>query len=754
MSSIPSSRPSMEQPAPQLRRPLAPLFKMSIVTGIEAAVRLHIRKGADVNAQDEKGRSPLLLAAARGHTAICRLLLDAGADPSLSDVAGLTPLQAARVNRHRDTERLLLDCLSDQTDLPEEGASAPDEPPSEPPAPVAWPEAPDDPPPARDETRSEPPEPATASEPSDEEELDLSGWETEEEPSAPEHDPRVLSAAKDIQKLITVHAPVDTDEDWSDIEVRLPELRRERRLSDPAYTAARAVIRQLISVALAQGSVPAAEFWAAATDPETGLTDEDLAARLQTVLDDLAVMIDDWVGDEHAQVVLPADEEAAGPDEALDQAFTFFEDLDPAGSDPLNLYLRDVGTGRALPADRETALFRTVEQSLHEAVRAVATCPSLLDELAAMADRVEAGQLPLRELVHFAEDDDTDADEQELDAEDADSPDSLPEAVEAADAATGNTGRDTFIRRMQAIRMLKERLTVAGPNPSTRLHEELQAEITGLDLTWKSFEHLADAANRGERNGPARDFLTAVAAARRAREQIVRAHLKLVIWQARKHNRRGLPLPDVIQEGNLGLLHALERFDYRRGNKFSSYALWWIRQAISRFVADNARTVRLPVYMFESLNKLLRTRDALLRETGREPRPDELAELLAMPLAKVNRMILLSADVVDLEDLSDAEELRNIDRPAASGRAPDPLETAISRSLRSALTQSLLHLEPRAERVLRMRMGLNLPDDHTLEEVGQQFSVTRERIRQIEAKALQKLAHPVRAKLLRDFLES
>ncbi|MEE1656761.1 sigma-70 family RNA polymerase sigma factor [Microvirga sp. CF3062] len=739
----------------QLRRRLSPLFKMSIAAGIETAVRLHIRKGTDVNAQDEKGRSPLLLAAARGHTAICRLLLDAGADPFLSDVTGQDPLKAAQANRHRDTELLLLDYLSGQKDLPEEAAVILEEPRYEPPALVIRPEASDDAASVAEEPKSEPVEPVIRSEPPvDEDELDLSGWEAEEDAPAPDHDPLVLKAARDTQTLITVHAPVDTDEDWSDIEISLPEVRKERRLQDPAYTATRSAIRFLISVGLDQGSIPVEGFWAAVTDPETGLMDEDLAARLQIVLDDLRVAVDEWVEDQHDQITPSSDggghEE---PDEILDQAFTFFEDLDPARCDPLNQYLREVGTGCALPAEKETALFLTLERSLNEANRAIASCPFLLDELVSLAAKVETGQLPLQWAVNLAGDDDPDDEGEELTAEDIDSPDVPSESSDAAKTNTGSTGRDTFIRRTQAVRTLRQRLTASRPDAFNRLQQELQAEITGLGLTWRSIEHLADAANRSGRDGAARDFLSAVARARSARERILRAHLKLVVWQARRHNRRNLPLTDVIQEGNLGLMRALELFDYRRGNKFSSYAMWWVKQAIHRFIADNAHTIRLPVHMFEAVNKLLRTRDALIKETGCEPRPDELAEILALPLAKVKRMIMLNADMVNLDDLSDAEELQKIDRQTEYRHGPPPLEIAINRSLRFVLTQMLLYLEPRAERVLRMRMGLNLPDDHTLEEVGQQFSVTRERIRQIEAKALKKLAHPVRAKLLRDFLE-
>jgi len=723
---------------------------MSIVTGIETAVRLHIRKGTDVNAQDDKGRSPLHLAAARGHTAICRLLLDAGADPFLSDATGQDPLKAAQANRHRDTELLLLDYLAGQKVMPEEAAVSLEEPCCEPPALVLRPEASDDAASVPEEPNSEPViglEPPTG-----EDEFDLSGWEADEEAPAPDHDPLVLKAAQDTQTLITLHAPVDTDEDWSDIEISLPEVRRERRLEDPAYTATRSAIRFLISEGLAQGSIPVEGFWAAVTDPETGLMDEDLAARLQTVLEDLRVAVDEWVEDQHDQITPSSSGD--GPDETLDAAFTFFEDLDPARCDPLNMYLREVGTGRALPAEKETALFQALEQSLHEAIRAIASCPFLLDELVSLTAKVETGQLPLQWAVNLAGDDEPDDEGEELTAEDFDSSDIPPEASDAAKTSTGSTGRDTFVRRMQAVRTLRQRLTAGRPDALNRLQQELQAEITGIGLTWRSLEHLADAASRGGRDGAVRDFLSAVARARSARERILRAHLKLVVWQARRHNRRSLPLTDVIQEGNLGLLRALELFDYRRGNKFSSYAMWWVKQAIHRFIADNSRTIRLPVHMFEAVNKLLRTRDALLKETGCEPRPDELAEILALPLAKVKRMIMLHADMVSLDDLSDADELQKIDRQTEYRHAPPPLEIAINRSLRSVLTQMLLDLEPRAERVLRMRTGLNLPDDHTLEEVGQQFSVTRERIRQIEAKALQKLAHPVRAKLLRDFLES
>ncbi len=311
---------------------------------------------------------------------------------------------------------------------------------------------------------------------------------------------------------------------------------------------------------------------------------------------------------------------------------------------------------------------------------------------------------------------------------------------EFLDKYIGNENNPYWLRKITRLSGW-EKFVKEEKNNIKNIMNEVRAAASNIGLTLNEFKRIVSNVQKGERESSI------------AKKEMIEANLRLVISIAKKYTNRGLQFLDLIQEGNIGLMKAVDKFEYRRGYKFSTYATWWIRQAITRSIADQARTIRIPVHMIETINKIVRTQRLLLNEIGREPTPEEISTKLNMPLEKVRKVLKIAKEPVSLETPVGDEEDSHLGDFIQDENAVIPIDAAIHSNLRQTTTKILSSLTPREERVLRMRFGIGMNSDHTLEEVGQQFSVTRERIRQIEAKALRKLKHPTRAKLLKSFLD-
>lgn len=734
-------------------KPLNHFLRMAIVAGVESAVRIHIERGDNLNARDTSGMTPLMLCAARNKPVICALLLSAGADHRLLDPSGRTALQIAIEAGSKPTAEILGAASTSIAASPPSNIALNQEL-----AELKWDcTAPstvvDSVIPAQHDVSTSPFEskvpgaqPDQASSQSstsiedlmDDGEFDLSGWEAENEPARPDSDVLVVESASAVQTAISDHKPIDSSAEWDDVDAYLPDVALPLARADDIEGRAR--LRLLLLRAIREGSVPALDVQAQSTNDDHTVNPE-AEAYLTMVINDLGAETDERfeyaATDENFEVFIDP-EETAAEEAALDDALFAIDSAASPLHEPLRIYQREFQRMRLLSAEEEVQLAKDMEAALDAALDALATWPDGIARTLAAGEDAVVGLRQLSSIWLGNEPDSAPVSGASSDVEVVTQPESEEAAdqdEEFANEKPADTGSVTFADLLRKLAAL-----VGGADGAMASSQKLRQILSDLRLNRRFLLELINAAS-GPNGCP--EFQIAMASFRKARDQMVAANLKLSFFHAKKYLRSGEPLDDLAQEGNIGLLKAVDRYDWRRGFRFSTYATWWIRQQISRYVADKVRIIRVPVHIHEKLQRTESIAKDFETATGREPTLEELAERVEIPSQKLAVLLRIAAEPVyiDEETIDDMIAIDTRDDYVS----PDPADLVEQSQLNLAvdrLISSLSTKDRKEERVLRMRFGVGVHEALTLDEIGMRFGVTRERIRQIESKAIRKLRHP------------
>lgn len=691
------------------------LLKIAVTAGVENSVRLHIDRGDDINCRDDKGFTPLMIAASRNKAAICRLLLDARADANLLDSLGRDALSIAQEAGASEAAAVIGRALVDPTHLVPENS------------------------PLRGAHEDEVEEP-----------FDLSAWVTEEETIAPLGDESLACRAAVIQAVISSHSPIDISSAWDEFDIFLPSF------ATPMLRAGnveeRDDLRLLLLRAIREGSVPE-QCLAELTFGDGQTRDEEGEMLLRAVINAMGAEVDERFEyrAEHEDFTVFVDPRASDEEEgALATALQSIDSLTSGNDAPLPIFLRDVQRNPLVTASEETILGQTMESELSHALDALAAWPAGIDRLLAAARQVSSGA---RKLGWIATEADEEAPSDEAALESEPSMEVAPTAEDHEEAEEEQGDADETIGPVSAaFDFASQMKTLGGMRRANAIRGEHWSEpraLLGSIAFRRTFLMELAECSVPLSHHCAEAYARAISKFRHARDRLALANLRLVVSIARKYQSSGLPLDDLIQDGNAGLLRAVDKFDWRKGFRFSTYATWWIRQAITRSVADTSRCIRVPVHFHEMAYQAQREARAWQKEHGRPPKPDELATFLSLPLRKVLAILRAGEEPSSLDELLSNDESRA--DLEAEFMLPDPCDAVEAKELSEVFNIVLSGLKTTEAKIIRLRFGLGTDASMTLEEIGQAMGVTRERIRQIESKTLRRLKNPARTTALLDW---
>ena len=820
-----------------MKSTLNKLLKIAVSNGVEAAIKLHIAKGDDLNARDNAGNTPLMIAARKKQTNACKLLLENGADPCLLNLERKNAVSIALEVGSVETAALIQSFVSvPVADQPMEQVAEP-------------------PPSGTTEQATDPS--ATSSDSTIDlvkgeldSEWNIGDWEPEEETHPPEEDPEIALKAKVQQKAISEHVAIDSSADWGDFDVSLPAFAEP--IVRTAIMETRAEVRSALLRVLREGSVPDFQIQDIALS-EFGIEDLDFSNNIRQVINDLGGETDErheYVSIFDDFTVHLNEEETVEEERTLDSALEYLDELSGSSNDPGRMYMRQMGKAELLSREGEIEVAKRIEKGLMDMMEAISVSPTTITEILRMAGGIREGKIVISTLVdgffnadkaddHITEEDFDELDDADEDENHGDSQaltkqleelrtralekfDQIANLFEVLHQVYDKEGWGTTNCVGARIALSEELMTIrftprvieklcdivrGQANDVRKKERELRriivdkcgypldqfvAEFSGrdkngnrvashlLDLKWIEKQAAASmpwAANMGRNISQIQDIqqqlidlqLRVVVpldelkeinkrmnagerASRDAKKEMIEANLRLVLSIAKKYTNRGLEFLDLLQEGNIGLMKAVDKFQYRRGYKFSTYATWWIRQAVTRAVADQARTIRIPVHMIEIINKINRISRHYFQERGTKADVSVLSDRMEIPEDRIRRIMKFDMEPVPLDTLLDKDGDLLVELVQDDAQS-DPMNAVLQHNIHETVREILDSLKLNEARILRMRFGIDLSTDHTLEEIAQVFGVTRERIRQIEAKAMRKLKHPSRSENLRDLLD-